>query len=1384
MIDLHILKPLDAFQTKKGAFSLMFVIVASALQAAQATSHHQDYVSHMASISRMMRSESRHEVLDPGEGSRMVGALGEVENFLELEHVQGINKDDKDCEWDDWSDWSVCQFTCGEGISMRYRKVLHMAQGSGKACGNNNREERNCTKAACPVDCKWNDWSDWTACSATCGSASRYQQRTMQAAQFGGHNCSGLPTKSEDCNYVLCPVDCEWSDWNDWGGCSKSCGGGGEESRTREIKTPKNSAGRSCEGEQNSTRECGFDTCPVDCAVADWGAWELCSVSCGTGTTSRKRSVTTNAAYGGAECPETTESHSCSPGAACVINCVWSDWSDWQCASTCGQSTKSRVRTEKVSANHLGTNCTGKALEEGDCSLAACPMDCTLSEWTSWTDCSVSCGPGVAERSRSIASIALNGGHECNPKDLLFEKKYCSLPSCAIDCQWVDWSEWSDCSATCGGESTRSRFVKVPASYGGKECTGDVSQARDCEPVLCPVDCMFTDWSAWQSCSVSCGTGSQKRERSVQLEANNGGTPCSGDYFETQQCTEKTCPVDCAFEDWGEWEPCTSSCGAGVHKRYRGKIDAQYGGADCVGNLTDVMQCPTLPDCPVDCLWEDWTAWSDCSVSCGIGALSRLRKRAHYEAHGGHVCYGTEDDVAVCELSPCPLDCFLEDWAPWSDCTTSCGNGTHVRSRSLTFAAYGGKDCVDPQLQDAKSCEIAPCPVHCELGDWSLWTLCSKSCGGGLSSRSRTEKIAAMYGGNLCTGSTSQDQACNANPCPVDCPWADWTDFDACTTTCGGGTKKRSRVVWVAPAHGGAECDGSTVNQEVCNDAPCPVDCRFSDWSAFTTCSQTCNGGMSSRSRSVVTPSSNGGLPCVGDKNEDKSCNTQACPVDCQWDEWSPWTTCSLTCHGGITTRQRNILAPASDGGAECTGESLQESACGQVQCPVDCVVTNWSSWSGCSASCGGGINVRFRIVHVESAFGGVACPSDLTETLDCSEEPCPVDCKLGEWRDWEACSTSCGSGKRVRTRLRENERNGGLPCKESLVKEEDCYVVPSSHCPQMAAAVVTASGGASAATASATATASAASVAAASATSAAAKSAAVEVAEALKGTVSPEIAEKAAHLAATGDSGALRKYLEQADIDSTVLQGVLGNLSKAEDAADRAAEAAQAAQSATGAQVVEPVAPVIPKEVVQEVARLAASGDAEAVRRYLAEVKVDPAQLQSRQAWDHSLGGFTNLSTSEVIERAMANLTVTTPKPLKGSTGPIEVLRLEGNLYLYTPDAEDFVSNPAAKEGLQLLIAGKAQLETKNVEVALSIPKRMDESEWQKKAKGNVRAAYKIHVYSETGDAAAGDVVMQRLKQVDEESVQAKLNEIMKDARVASEISPVSMTMEPYKMP
>ncbi|CAJ1393513.1 unnamed protein product, partial [Effrenium voratum] len=239
---------------------------------------------------------------------------------------------------------------------------------------------------------------------------------------------------------------------------------------------------------------------------------------------------------------------------------------------------------------------------------------------------------------------------------------------------------------------------------------------------------------------------------------------------------------------------------------------------------------------------------------------------------------------------------------------------------------------------------------------------------GGLSSRAREEKQAAAYGGDICRDATAQDEACNAQPCPVDCEWGTWTDFDACTTTCGGGKSKRERIVWVAPAHGGAECEGSAVDEELCNKHPCPEDCHWSDWSAFTDCSQTCGGGTTSRTRTVVKEAHDSGAPCLGDAKEEQPCGTSECPADCQWDEWSPWTGCTRTCDGGVMTRQRDILEPGHDGGLDCHGESSQQAVCGSVQCPVDCVVTDWSPWSGCSATCDGGVIMRFRIESVEAA--------------------------------------------------------------------------------------------------------------------------------------------------------------------------------------------------------------------------------------------------------------------------------------------------------------------------------------------------------------------------------------------------------------------------------
>ena len=55
------------------------------------------------------------------------------------------------------------------------------------------------------------------------------------------------------------------------------------------------------------------------------------------------------------------------------------------------------------------------------------------------------------------------------------------------------------------------------------------------------VDCAWDDWSAWSSCSITCGTGTITRSRVIKTHEENGGSECSGDSTETSQLSCGTC---------------------------------------------------------------------------------------------------------------------------------------------------------------------------------------------------------------------------------------------------------------------------------------------------------------------------------------------------------------------------------------------------------------------------------------------------------------------------------------------------------------------------------------------------------------------------------------------------------------------------------------------------------------------------------------------------------------------------------------------------------------------------------------------------------------------------------------------------------------------------
>ena len=55
---------------------------------------------------------------------------------------------------------------------------------------------------------------------------------------------------------------------------------------------------------------------------------------------------------------------------------------------------------------------------------------------------------------------------------------------------------------------------------------------------------------------------------------------------------------------------------------------------------------------------------------------------------------------------------------------------------------------------------------------------------------------------------------------PVDCTWSRWTEWGACSKTCEGGNKTRTRTQ-NGPLYGGQECSGSATTSISCNTNSC-----------------------------------------------------------------------------------------------------------------------------------------------------------------------------------------------------------------------------------------------------------------------------------------------------------------------------------------------------------------------------------------------------------------------------------------------------------------------------------------------------------------------------------------------------------------------------------
>ncbi|XP_062384183.1 semaphorin-5B [Sardina pilchardus] len=416
-----------------------------------------------------------------------------------------------------------------------------------------------------------------------------------------------------------------------------------------------------------------------------------------------------------------------------------------------------------------------------------------------------------------------------------------------------------------------------------------------------------------------------------------------------------------------------------------------------------------ITECPTRNLTQDggfgpWAPWQPCTHDDGEGAnacVCRLRScDSPAPQCGGAKCNGPTIEVANCSRSG-----GWTPWSPWTQCSTSCGMGFQVRQRSCNNPAprHGGRVCVGQAREERLCNDKTACPVAVSWTAWNSWSKCSAACGGGVHSR-----VRSCENGNNCPGCPLEYKACNLEACPEvrrNTPWSPWLPVNV---TAGGARQeqrwrytcrsflpnphelqlgKRKTETRLCPNDGITPCETDALVEDLLRvERPLlrPQGATWSSWETWSTCSKECGKGFRTRKRACATPEGrNAPYACSGSPVEYQDCSPQPCPVKGAWSCWSSWSECSASCGGGHYQRTRTCTNPApKHSGDICIGLHTEEALCNTEECEGGWGV--WAEWAECDDD---GLQVRSRTCAVSPA----PCVGNATEQRGCPPQESTV---------------------------------------------------------------------------------------------------------------------------------------------------------------------------------------------------------------------------------------------------------------------------------------------------------------------------------------------------------------------------------------------------------
>ena len=180
--------------------------------------------------------------------------------------------------------------------------------------------------------------------------------------------------------------------------------------------------------------------------------------------------------------------------------------------------------------------------------------------------------------------------------------------------EWTTWSDWKCYVDSCGLQmSKRVRFC-LTTDDDKQQCQqhNETEFGGLCEFQPCVCECMvWAPWTSWSGCN--CPFEKHNRHRTCSIPAEDTcPTWQSLNETETKPCiNHECCCTD--WEDWGAWSECSVTCGRGTRQQHR---ECRNPLNDCQQNLVEIEPCAEdhcdCPGCP--CL--DYSVYDENAKNC------------------------------------------------------------------------------------------------------------------------------------------------------------------------------------------------------------------------------------------------------------------------------------------------------------------------------------------------------------------------------------------------------------------------------------------------------------------------------------------------------------------------------------------------------------------------------------------------------------------------------------------------------------------------------------------------------------------------------------------------------------------------------------------------